>query len=31
MNKTNTFKSGKKNKEHMNNEGKEFLTKQCLS
>lgn len=26
MNKTNTFKSGKKNKEHMNNEGKEFLT-----
>lgn len=26
MNKTNTFKSEKKNKEHINNEGKEFLT-----
>lgn len=26
MNKTNTFKSGKKNKEHINNKGKEFLT-----
>lgn len=26
MNKTNTFKSGKKNKEHMNNKGSKFLT-----
>lgn len=26
MNKTNTFKSEKKNKEHMNNKGSKFLT-----